>query len=247
MFLNAKTLKNYNFKLNDKNLIERPNTSLPGLSSKYVMNKIITLTKKYCNKKNLYVEIGTFKGYTSICNAFYNKNKTDFYTIDNFKFGTKNLNIFNKNKKKFKTSNLNLINADFEKAFEILKKKRIKIGLLFVDGPHDYRSQYIILERFKKLLSNKACIIIDDANYKHVRLATHDFLSNNQNYKLSQQYYSTKHPSLLSFKLKNKLQNWNGLHVIEKNSLKRSQKLKINLKNAKKFHLESHDIQNTVS
>ena len=107
--------------------LKDPITSLPGLSSKYVMNKLITLTKKYCNKKNLYVEIGTFKGYTSICNAFYNKNKTDFYTIDNFKFDSKNLNIFNKNKKKFKTSNLNLINADFEKAFEILKKKELRL------------------------------------------------------------------------------------------------------------------------
>ena len=97
------------------------------------------------------------------------------------------------------------------------------------------------------MLSNKACIIIDDANYKHVRLATHDFLSNNQNYKLSQQYYSTKHPSLLSFKLKNKLQNWNGLHVIEKNSLKRSQKLKINLKNAKKNFIWSHMIYKGIT
>ena len=101
-----------------------PITALSGLSSKYVVNKIIELTKKSCNKKNLYVEIGTFKGYTSICNAFYNKKKTNFYTIDNFKFNKRNLNIFIKNKKKFKINNLNLINSDFEKAYEILKKKK---------------------------------------------------------------------------------------------------------------------------
>ena len=66
-----------------------------------------------------------------------------------------------------------MINCDYEKAFEILKKTN-KIALLFVDGPHDYRAQYVILEKFKALLSKNACIIIDD-NYNHVKLATLDF------------------------------------------------------------------------
>ena len=61
-------------------------------------------------------------------------------TIDNFKFDKKNQIRFRKSLKKYSVKNLKLINCDHEKAFEILKKNKIKIGLLFIDGPHDYRA-----------------------------------------------------------------------------------------------------------
>jgi hypothetical protein len=72
-----------------------------------------------------------------------------------------------------------ILKIDFEKAFEYLLKKKIKIGVLYIDGPHDYRSQLISLEKYKKLLSINSVIIVDDANYYHVRKATQDFLNNN--------------------------------------------------------------------
>lgn len=214
------------------------------LGSDKVLNIITSYTKKKCLSRNIhYVEIGTFRGFSCINNAVKNT-KVKCYTIDNFRFDKKNLEIFKFYKKKYKVNNLSLLNCDFEKAYDVLREKKIKIGTLFVDGPHDYRSQYIILERFKNLLTTNACIIIDDANYEHVKLATSDFLTNNNDFKLVGQYYSKIHPSLIDKNTakKNK-NNWNGLHIIERNSKKVGKKLKINLKKAKKFHIDSHDIQ----
>ena len=42
---------------------------------------------------------------------------------------------------------------------------------------------------------------------------------------------------------KKKTKNWNGLHIIEKNSKNKSVKLKINKNLVLKFHIDSHDIQ----
>jgi predicted O-methyltransferase YrrM len=214
---------------------------IDGLSSEYVTRKIIDVTRKKCGGKNHYVEIGTFRGFTSINNSLNNKN-VKCITIDNFKFDKKNQIKFKKSVKKYSVKNLKLINCDYEKAFEILKKNKIKIGLLFIDGPHDYRAQYVILEKFKALLSKNACIIVDDANYNHVKLATLDFLNNNKEFKLISQKYSKTHP-VDKRTSKKKLTNWNGIHVIEKNSKKNSVKLKINKNLALKFHIDSHDIQ----
>jgi predicted O-methyltransferase YrrM len=199
---------------------------IDGLSSEYVTRKIIDVTRKKCGGKNHYVEIGTFRGFTSINNSLNKKNQIKF----------------KKSLKKYSVKNLKLINCDYEKAFEILKKNKIKIGLLFIDGPHDYRAQYVILEKFKALLSKNACIIVDDANYNHVKLATLDFLNNNKEFKLISQKYSKTHP-VDKRTSKKKLTNWNGIHVIEKNSKKNSVKLKINKNLALKFHIDSHDIQ----
>jgi len=215
--------------------------NIDGLSSEYVTKKIINLTKKKCGGNNFYVEIGTFRGFTSINNSLNNKN-VKCITIDNFKFDKKNLNKFNKSLKKYSVKNLKLINQDYESAFEILKKRKIKIGLLFVDGPHDYRAQHIILQKYKALLSKNACIIIDDANYNHVKLATLDFLNNNREFSLISQKYSRRHP-VDPYSKKKKTKNWNGLHIIEKNSKNKSVKLKINKNLVLKFHIDSHDIQ----
>ena len=43
--------------------------------------------------------------------------------------------------------------------------------------------------------------------------------------------------------LKKKSTNWNGIHIIEKNTNKNPVKLKINKNLALKFHVDSHDIQ----
>ena len=43
------------------------------LNGKKNLQHIINSTNIFCNKKNIYVEIGSFKGFTLIHNAIYNK------------------------------------------------------------------------------------------------------------------------------------------------------------------------------
>ena len=69
-----------------------------------------------------------------------------------------------------------------------------------------------------------------------------DFLNNNKDFKLISQKYSKNHPVDESSN-KKKLTNWNGIHIIEKNTNKNPVKLKIDKNLALKFHIDSHDIQ----
>lgn len=211
--------------------------NIKGLISEKKISLLLKYSKKFCNKKNWFVEIGTFQGLSSISFAINNRD-VKCITIDNFFFGKKNLKIFKQNKKKSKVKNLRLIPKDYEKAYSELANKKVKIGLLFVDGPHDYRSQYFILEKYKKLLSSRCCIIIDDANYEHVRLATRDFLENNKEFKLVEQKYTKNHPEIT--------QNEgyeNGYNVITRGTGEKKIKLEIDLKKALKFQYDSHYIQ----
>ena len=211
--------------------------NIVGLISEKKIRLLLKYSKKFCNNKNFFVEIGTFQGLSSISFAVNNKD-IKCITIDNFFFGKKNLKIFKQNKKKSNVKNLRLIPKDYETAYNKLVNEKVKIGLLFIDGPHDYRSQYFILEKYKKLLSSKCCIIIDDANYEHVRLATRDFLENNKDFKLVEQKYTKNHPAIYQSEGYE-----NGYNVITRGNNQKKINLKLNLKKALKFQYESHNIQ----
>ena len=66
--------------------------NIKGLISEKKIDLLLKYSKKFCNKKNWFVEIGTFQGLSSISFAV-NSRDTKCITIDNFFFGKKNLNF----------------------------------------------------------------------------------------------------------------------------------------------------------
>ena len=183
-------------------------------SGKKILDIIVQSTKIFC-KKNAYLEIGVFRGNTLINNAINNKSSTCI--------GVDNFSLFNKSKKneqivrnsinKHKLKNVILINSDFEKAIKKIKKK---IGVLFIDGPHDYRSHIIALLKYKTLLAEKCLIIVDDANYFHVRKANQDFIDSNKEFSIIFEKYTNSH--IANSKNKQNLIDgyWNGINIIGK-------------------------------
>ena len=63
------------------------------LNGKKNLQHIINATNIFCDKNNIYLEIGSFRGFTLIHNAIYNK-YTKLIGIDNF-------SLFDKKKAKF--------------------------------------------------------------------------------------------------------------------------------------------------
>ncbi|MCH9017297.1 MAG: class I SAM-dependent methyltransferase [Chloroflexi bacterium] len=101
---------------------------------------------------------------------------------------------------KFGVANAALIDSDFEDAFEGLDTHLggRKVGVYFIDGPHDYRSQMVCLLAGLKHLHDRAVIVIDDANYPDVRQSTADFLAGHPDFKMVFEAYSPAHPANLN-------------------------------------------------
>ena len=222
--------KKYKFFLNQikkkKNYIQfiDKNNSFSG---KKIKDIIITAPKIFC-KKDIYLEIGVFRGSTLINNAI-NNQKTICYGIDNFSLfneNKKNELFVNKKINENKLTNVKIINSDFEVAIKLVKKK---IGVLFVDGPHDYRSQLITLLKYKRKLAKKCLIIIDDSNYFHVRKANQDFLEINNDFSLIFQKYTDRHIANSINKKKYINGYWNGINIIGRCKSKSKIKFQRNL------------------
>ena len=210
------------------------------LSSKKMLNLLDSGIKIFCNKDKVYVEIGVYLGGTLTKLAENNKN-IKCIGIDDFSLFNKNKNnhqIIKSKIKEKKLKNISIINKDFEESVSILKKKKIKIGVIFIDAAHDYRSQLIALFKYYDLLSKNSLIIVDDCNYYHVRKANSDFLNVQKNCNLIFQKYTKVHignltpkKKILAFK-----DYWNGVNVILKGKCNTKYKKNINFdKNEKKM------------
>jgi hypothetical protein len=167
-----------------------------------------------------YLEVGVYQGLT-LLSAASSASEASFFGIDNFAFFDKeglNESLINDRILSLNLSNVNLINSDYEDALEKLEQYigNKKVGVYFVDGPHDYRSQLKCLLLIKPYLADNAVIIVDDSNYRHVRLANRDFLLDNPEFKLVYQSYTKAHPNNLSnHDLKDVRKGWwNGVNII---------------------------------
>lgn len=214
-------------------------------SGKKVLNCIIQGTKLFCNKNRNYLEIGVFKGHTIINNAI-NNTKIKCFGVDNFSlFNTKNKNYshIKNNLKIFNIKNVKIIKKDFEAATKLIKNK---IGVLFIDAAHDYRSQLITLIKYKNYLSEKSLIIIDDCNYYHVRKATQDFLETNKEFKLIFQKYTKRHIANEQFNKNTHLNGyWNGINILckdNKNIIDKRVKMPKNENLIKNIFFQSHEV-----
>ena len=221
---------------------------LDGFSGKKLFNTLVGLTQNL-KGNDIYLEIGVYRGKTLLTNAASNPH-VRCVGIDNFSLFNEsktNKEIVEKKIKELNLKNVELLDMDYEFALDNLNKflkKDEKVGVFFIDGPHDYRSQLIPLLKIEKYLTSKSIIIIDDANYAHVRQATKDFLSINNSFKLLCEAYTESHvANLEEVKKQNVLDGWwNGVNIIikdEKNYLEKNLP-QINKEN-RDFHFLTHD------
>ena len=166
-----------------------------------------------------YLEIGVFQGLSLISTAVCLQGIA--YGVDNFSQHDRdstNRSIVERGIAQNNTKNVTLIDADYEEAFATLGSRlgNRKIALYFVDGPHDYRSQLYCLLAARPFLSEGAIIVVDDSNYRHVRLANSDFLALNPEYALLFEAYSECHPdNMTPDQIRSARAGWwNGVNVI---------------------------------
>jgi predicted O-methyltransferase YrrM len=203
---------------------EYDNSILSGLSGKKIISLLRNLAGKILNDRVTYLEVGVYQG-LSLLSVADSAPQVEIFGIDNFasfdKEG-KNLNIVNERIRSMNADNAKIINKDYEDALENLADfiGSKKVGLFFVDGPHDYRSQLMCLMLIKPHLASNAVIVVDDSNYRHVRQANRDFLLTNPDFRLIYQTYTKAHPANLSGDDKKGAETgwWNGINVIVKDN-----------------------------
>lgn len=119
---------------------------------------------------------------------------------------------------KMMLNNVVLIDEDYEDALHNLNNHigNKKIGLYFIDGPHDYRSQLMCLMLATPYLHENAIIVIDDANYQHVRQANCDFLTTHTEFKLLFEAHTDCHPGNMTLEqIKDaKVGWWDGVNIL---------------------------------
>lgn len=161
-----------------------------------------------------YLEVGTYRG-LSLVNVAKNNPDKSCFGIDNFS----QFNSDGSNKAAvYDAMRLHavspiLIDDDFENALLNFDKK---VGVYFVDGPHDYRSQYLCLDFGRRNMITGGVIVIDDANYEHVRRANNDWLRANREWALVDERYTFKHPMNMTALEYEDAQRgwWNGLNIL---------------------------------
>ncbi|MDN3517823.1 class I SAM-dependent methyltransferase [Aquisalimonas lutea] len=167
-----------------------------------------------------YLEVGVFQGLTLVSVAAAAP-AVPVYGIDNFaQFDPDGENeaLVQRRAADNAAENARVINADYEDALEVLTDHigQRRVGVYFVDGPHDYRSQLMCLELIRPYLSERAIIVVDDSNYRHVRQANRDFLAVNPEYKLFYEAYTRCHPKNADASELEKMRRgwWNGVNML---------------------------------
>jgi hypothetical protein len=181
-------------------LTDRRKDGLMGISGMKTVGALQRLARLFADDTGAcYVEIGVFQGLTLVSAAL-EAPELPCFGIDNFTIldpDSKNKEIATERLDRFGAANATLIDSDFEAALEELDSHLggRRIGVYFVDGPHDYRSQMVCLLLAKRYLHDRSVIIIDDANYAFVRQSTADFLAGHPKFKMVFEAYSPAHPA----------------------------------------------------
>ncbi len=195
---------------------------LTGYSGKKLVGLLQRLSRKRVSDEACYLEVGVYQGLTLLSVAK-ELSKGKAYGIDNFAFfdrDGKNFSLVKERKQKLNIDRAEVINMDYEDALENLSEhiNHKKVGVYFIDGPHDYRSQLMCLLLILPHLADNAIILVDDCNYRHVRQANRDFLSSHPEYKLIYQSYGKSHPLNMNAADRKEAENgwWDGINVIVK-------------------------------
>lgn len=196
-----------------------PNDILTGYSGEKLIGVMQRLVQMCTEESTCYLEIGVFQGLTLLSNAFACP-EISCFGVDNFALDPdrQNFDIVKERIKKLNLNNAHVINQDYEFALENLDSFIVdkKIGVYFIDGPHDYRSQLMCLQLALPYLSENAVILVDDCNYVHVRQANRDFLITHPEYKLIFETYTPCHPGNMSASQKAEARKgwWNGVNIL---------------------------------
>lgn len=197
------------------------NNVLDGFSGESLVGCLQRFTRYFSGKDDTcYMEIGIFQGLTLLSTSLANPDIACF-GVDNFVLfneGKANHKIVLDRKERLGISNVCILNMDFEEALDNLDKHLgdHKIGVLFVDGAHDYRSQLVSLLKAKRYLAKESVIIIDDSNYAHVRQANADFLAADHDFALFFEAYTPAHPANMDANAKEQALKgwWNGVNIL---------------------------------
>lgn len=196
-----------------------PSVPLEGLSGARLIGALQRLAA-LLTPAQAYVEVGVYRGATLLSVAGANPGVACF-GIDNFAFfdhDGQNRAIVETRRRELGASNAAVIDLDYEDALEALPTHigDRHVGLFFVDGPHDYRSQLMCLELIRPWLADEAVVLIDDCNYGHVRQANRDFLRVHPELKLAFEAYTPAHPKNLTGEEARAAREgwWNGVNVL---------------------------------
>jgi len=207
-------------------LCDRAKAIITGYSGDKIVGLLQRFTsffsQNYGNSEVCYLEVGVFKGMTLLSTAVSCPN-FPCYGIDNFAYFDKegkNLSIVIERQNRLGVCNAHLIQEDYEDALLNLPARidSKKVGVYFIDGPHDYRSELMCLEMGLPYLHENALIVVDDCNYRHIRQAVNDFLITHPEYKLIFEAYTKCHPNHMnSEEYKEAVEGWwNGVNVLVK-------------------------------
>lgn len=195
----------------------------------YSGKKLGTLLKRASEKflrprETCYLEIGVYRGLTLLSIGDHLQqtgNQSSVFGIDNFSqfdVDGQNKKTVEAGLKRLNLNNVSLINLDYEVALQNLAEHigDQKIGVFFIDGPHDYRSQLMCLQMALPYLADECVIIVDDCNYQHVRLSTRDFLICHPEFKLAFEGYTPCHPKNATPEQEQEFREtwWDGVHCI---------------------------------
>ena len=194
-----------------------------------------------------YCEIGVFQGLTLLSTASANPS-TPCFGIDNFsQFDVDGANerIVKERAKSLRVENARVVNADYEAALANAEHwlEGRRIGVYFVDGPHDYRSQIVCLLRAKSWLAPGALIVVDDCNYEHVRQANADFLRSHSDYALLFEAYTPCHPANMRPEERADAIRgwWNGVNILVHDPAHALPR-RVPPTRSPQLHLMSHDV-----
>jgi len=204
----------------DGMLSDRGRGVLSGFSGEKLIGTLQRLVGLTCNDTRAYVEVGVFQGLTLLSVASAHP-EVMCVGIDNYSQCDpegKNEAVVHERVANLGLSNVALVNDDFERALVNAEGwlEGRSIGVCFIDGPHDYRAQLIGLLYVERFLSERCVMVVDDANYPHVRQATADFLNARPEFALLMQAYTPAHPSNMTPDQKASAVKgwWNGVNVI---------------------------------
>lgn len=201
--------------------LQRPRVpGLDGLSGDRLIALLTALAARLPPDSNCYLEIGVFQGLTLLSVASANP-ALHCYGVDNFSQfdpGGKNRAVLEARRTAIVAHNAHLVDLDYEDAFVGLATHigNRKLGLYFVDGPHDYRSQFMCLVLALPYLAQDAVVVIDDCNYRHVRQANRDFLIAFPEFRMVFEAYTHRHPMNMSADDAMQARHgfWNGVNVL---------------------------------
>lgn len=154
---------------------------IQGMTTANVM-QLLNCAVGCLEANELYCEIGTYQG-TTLIGALLDHPDRMAYAVDNFSEFDPDGQSFAalmQNLEQFGLSEqVYFCNQDFQQFWLELQELNTedKIGVYFYDGAHDYRSTLLGLLLAKPFLSDRALILLDDANWGTVQQACWDFLA----------------------------------------------------------------------